>query len=80
MARKFESAISAEAAANAIKERQLESKIMAEITGAAPRGENKVKMNITLNQDFKDRLQKEARRKGMYASVLIQTWIDEHCE
>lgn len=79
MAKKFESAISAEAAANAIRERELESKIMAEITGAV-KNDNKVKMNITLNQDFKDRLQKEARRKGMSASVLIQTWIDEHCE
>ena len=79
MAKKFESAISAEAAANARRERELESKIMAEITGA-PKTDNKVKMNITLNQDFKDRLQKEARRRGMSASVLIQTWIDEHCE
>lgn len=79
MAKKFESAISAEAAANARRERELESKIMAEITGA-PKNDNKVKMNITLNQDFKDRLQKEARRRGMSASVLIQTWIDEHCE
>lgn len=79
MSKKFESAISAEAAANARRERELESKIMAEITGA-PKTDNKVKMNITLNQDFKDRLQKEARRRGMSASVLIQTWIDEHCE
>ena len=79
MSKKFESAISAEAAANARRERDLESKIMAEITGAV-KNDNKVKMNITLNQDFKDRLQKEARRKGMSASVLIQTWIDEHCK
>ncbi len=39
----------------------------------------KVCMNITLPQEYKERLQEYSSQRQLSASVLIQMWIDEHC-
>lgn len=41
--------------------------------------EKKISMNITLPADYKEKLQCLAAEKHLSASVLIQMWIEKHC-
>ena len=65
----------------AAKRHNEQETIKAQIGLAAepPKSKRKVRMNITLPQDYKDRLTAAASEKHLSASVLIQMWIDEHC-
>lgn len=48
-------------------------------SGAPAATDKKVRMNITLSNEHKDRLNTAAKQKHVSASVLIQQWIDENC-
>lgn len=90
MGKKLEScmsAINAEAAANRRKEQSLESVIKNELEGTAVKKPGrpekkvkKVKMNIMIYPEYKERLQAEADMRGISASHLIQMWIDENLD
>ena len=62
----------------ALKRQQEQEAIESQLKGS-PKPTRKVPMNITLPKDYKDRLTAAARERHISASVLIQTWIDEHC-
>lgn len=51
-----------------------------QLTGAPKPPTRKVPMNITLPLEHKNKLQAAAKAKGLSASVIIQMWIDEHCD
>lgn len=63
---------------DAAKRHQEQTALASELTGA-PKPTRKVPMNITLPLDYKNRLVETAKAKGLSASVIIQMWIDEHC-
>lgn len=67
--------------AEAAKRHEDQENIKAHLGLAAEpvKSKRKVRMNITLPQDYKDRLTAAASEKHLSASVLIQMWIDEHC-
>ena len=76
MAKKPPNIFSAEYAKRHQEQTALESKL----TGAPKPPTRKVPMNITLPLEHKNRLVEAAKAKGLSASVIIQMWIDEHCE
>lgn len=39
-----------------------------------------IRVNISLSNAYKDRIQAYAKKHCMSVSVLIRTWIDEHCD
>lgn len=39
----------------------------------------KVRFNVTLHEDIRDRLQAEADRRGVSASMLIQILVERYC-
>lgn len=66
--------------ADAAKRHQEQETLTQKLTAPeSSKPENKVRMNITLPQDYKDKLNAAAKEKHLSASVLIQMWIDEHC-
>ena len=76
---KKESALSqsaAEAAAKEFNKRLGLDDATTETSTAAPR---KVKINLTLNQDTKEKLTSYAKAKGVSVSNLVAMWTDEHC-
>ena len=76
MAKKPQSIFSLDAA----KRHEEQTALASELTGAPKPPTRKVPMNITLPQDHKNRLMQTAKAKGLSASVIIQMWIDEHCD
>lgn len=64
---------------DAAKRHQEQTALASELTGA-PKPTRKVPMNITLPLEYKNRLVETAKTKGLSASVIIQMWIDEHCD
>lgn len=75
MAKKPQSIFSVDAA----KRHQEQTALTSELTGA-PKPTRKVPMNITLPVEHKNKLVAAAKAKGLSASVIIQMWIDEHCD
>lgn len=71
------SMFSAEAIERHQEQEALTNKLTAPVGSIKP--ERKVRMNITLASEYKDRLNAAASKKGLSASVLIQMWIDENC-
>ncbi len=66
--------------ADAAQRHQEQEALKAKLTAPeSSKPERKVRMNITLASDYKDRLIAAASKKGLSASVLIQIWIDENC-
>ncbi len=63
---------------DAAKRHQEQTALASQLTGA-PKPTRKVPMNITLPLEYKNRLVETAKAKGLSASVIIQMWIDEHC-
>ena len=63
---------------DAAKRHQEQTALATELTGA-PKPTRKVPMNITLPVEHKKKLQAAAKAKGLSASLIIQMWIDEHC-
>lgn len=63
---------------DAVKRHQEQEALSSQLTGA-PKPTRKVPMNITLPLEYKNRLVETAKSKGLSASVIIQMWIDEHC-
>lgn len=63
---------------DAAKRHQEQTALASELTGA-PKPTRKVPMNITLPVEHKKKLQAAAKAKGLSASLIIQMWIDEHC-
>lgn len=76
MASKKASMFSTEAANRHQEQEALTNKLTAP---ESIKPERKVRMNITLPSDYKDRLNAAASEKHLSASVLIQMWIDENC-
>lgn len=74
MSKKPQSMFSVDAA----KRHQEQTALASQLTGA-PKPTRKVPMNITLPLEYKNRLVETAKAKGLSASVIIQMWIDEHC-
>lgn len=64
---------------DAAKRHQEQTALTNELTGAPKPPTRKVPMNITLPLDHKNKLVAAAKAKGLSASVIIQMWIDEHC-
>ncbi len=71
---KKQSMFSIDAAARAQEQTTIESSLK-----GMKKSNRKVAMNISLSQDYKDRLIAYASSKGLSASVIVQMWIDEHC-
>lgn len=71
---KKQSMFSIDAAARAQEQTAIESSLK-----GIKKSNRKVAMNISLSQDYKDRLIAYANSKGLSASVIVQMWIDEHC-
>ena len=63
---------------DAAKRHQEQTALTSKLTGA-PTPTRKVPMNITLPLEHKNKLVAAAKAKGLSASVIIQMWIDEHC-
>ena len=63
---------------DAAKRHQEQEALSSPLTGT-PKPTRKVPMNITLPLEYKNRLVETAKAKGLSASVIIQMWIDEHC-
>lgn len=63
---------------DAVKRHQEQEALVNQFTGN-PKPTRKVPMNITLPLEYKNRLVETAKAKGLSASVIIQMWIDEHC-
>ena len=63
---------------DAAKRHEEQTALESQLKGS-PKPTRKVPMNITLPKEYKDRLTAAARERHISASVLIQTWIDEHC-
>jgi hypothetical protein len=63
---------------DAAKRHQEQTALTSQLTGA-PKPTRKVPMNITLPLEHKNKLVEAAKAKGLSASVIIQMWIDEHC-
>ena len=42
--------------------------------------DKRVTLNITLPQKHKDKLKEIARQRNLSASIIVQTWIEEHWE
>ena len=64
--------------AAAASRHQEQTNLVSQLKGA-PKPTRKVPMNITLPLEHKNRLMQTAKAKGLSASVIIQMWIDEHC-
>ena len=63
---------------DAAKRHQEQTALESQLTGS-PKPTRKVPMNITLPVEHKNKLQAAAKAKGLSASLIIQMWIDEHC-
>lgn len=63
---------------DAAKRHQEQTALTSQLTGA-PKPTRKVPMNITLPLEHKNKLVEAAKAKGLSASIIIQMWIDEHC-
>lgn len=60
-------------------EREKEQQSIEAQIGIRDLSNRKVRMNINLPADYKEKLIKEAKKRHVSASVLIELWIDEHC-
>lgn len=40
---------------------------------------HRIRVNFSLLEESKDKMFKEAEKKGISASALLQLWISEHC-
>ena len=64
------------------EQREKEAKMIApaakEASGKDP--DEIIRVNISLSNAYKDRIQAYAKKHCMSVSVLIRTWIDEHCD
>ena len=66
-------------ALDAKKRHESQESIKSELGLQEKVSKRKVKMNITLPSESKEKLMATAKDKHLSASVLIQMWIDEHC-
>ena len=57
---------------------QEQERIEAQLTNKA--SNRKEHLNISLPKEYKDKLFAYAKKRCLSASVLIQMWIDEHCD
>ena len=64
---------------DAAKRHKEQESLESQLKGSPKISNRKVPMNITLPQEYKDRLTAAASSKHISASVMIQTWIDEFC-
>ena len=62
------------------KRQEQQQQIEAKLIGEDQEPSGRVRMNITLPVENKNRLQAAARKKSVSASYLIQSWIEEHCD
>lgn len=60
------------------KERQQEQEALMASNGLINKKRNRVRLNITLPVDSKEKLQRLADEKNMSVSQLITQWISEH--
>lgn len=64
---------------DAKKRHESQEETQADLGLVEKKSKRKVKLNITLPAEYKERLMDSAKEKHLSASVLIQMWIDEHC-
>ena len=64
------------------EQREKEAKMIAPAAkGASDKDPDEIiRVNISLSNAYKDRIQAYAKKHCMSVSVLIRTWIDEHCD
>lgn len=60
------------------KERQQEQEALMASNGLINKKRNRVRLNITLPVESKEKLQRLADEKNMSVSQLITQWISEH--
>lgn len=60
------------------KERQQEQEALMASNGLINKKRNRVRLNITLPVESKEKLQRLAYEKNMSVSQLITQWISEH--
>lgn len=77
---KKQSMFGAEAAKRQLEQQSIEAKLTGKPADKEKDPNEIIRVNISLSNAYKDRLQAYAKKKCMSVSVLIRTWIDEHCD